>query len=167
MVKRAIAALAIAAMSTACIGTSGLTGKVKKFNLTVVENRYGREGVFLGFQLLYVYRVCLALDLLIFNSIEFWTGTNPINGKSALAEVPVSQAEKIGFNEVDRAWAELASDHEAKLHVHFLNGDRMTFDVLRDERAYTVSYMGRVFYEGTIDQPLETADALLQGGTAK
>lgn len=131
----------------------GAWRKVKKFNLTAIENRYGREGLYLGLQVLWLYRLCAVLDLFVFNSIEFWAGTNPVNGKSALAELPLSEAEKIGFHDVNRARVELVNDHEAKLHLEFRNGDRVAFNVIREERTYTVSYMGRVFYEGRIEEP--------------
>jgi hypothetical protein len=150
MVKRAVLALALFASLTGCMGTGGLVGKVRKFNLTATEHRWGREGIFLGLNVLWVYRICAVLDLFVFNSIEFWSGTNPLNGKSALVDVPRAAAEKMGFLGIDRAQVERLSDDEAKLHLDFQNGDRMAFDVLREGESYTVSYLGRVFFEGEI-----------------
>jgi hypothetical protein len=138
-------------MSTACLGTSGLSGNLKEFNLEVVENRYGRETIFFVLNAVWVYRICTVLDLLIFNSIEFWSGTNPLNGKSPLVDVPVSEAEKIGFHDLERAQVELVAENTAKLHLDFRNGDHMAFDVLRNEGDYTVSYLGRVIFEGKVD----------------
>src|SRR5262245_53890079 len=150
MVKRVALASALVATFTGCIGTGGLNGKVKEFNLKAVENRYGREGIFLGLQVLWIDRICSVLDLFIFNSIEFWSGTNPINGKKALANLSRSEVEKIGFKEIEGAQVELVSENDAKLYVDFQNGDRMTLDVVRQGEEYTVSYMGRVFYTGHI-----------------
>lgn len=155
---RALLASALALLSTGCLGTGALSGKVREFNLEVVENRYGREGVFLGLQIIWVYRICTVLDLFVFNSIEFWSGSNPINGKNALADIPLSAAEKMSLREVDRAQVEWVSESEAKLIVDFVNGDHMSFDVTRDQDVYTVSYMGRVFYNGHV------AGSLSQGG---
>jgi hypothetical protein len=151
-VKRAIFALALVlASSTGCIGTFALGEKVKKANLTVVENRWGREGIFLALNLLWVYRICAVFDLFIFNSIEFWSGENVVNGKSRLVDVPASTIERMGQLEIERARVERLSETEAKLHVDLRNGDRMAFDVLREGESYTVSYAGRVFYEGKLD----------------
>jgi hypothetical protein len=151
-VKRAILALTLLAVSSGCLGTGGLSGKVKHFNLSATENRWGREGIYFAFQVLPVYRLCTLLDLLIFNSIEFWSGRNPLNGRSPMVDVPRSEVEKIGFNDVDRAQVELVSENAARLHIDFASGDRMGFDVLRDGDSYTVSYLGRVFFEGRVQQ---------------
>lgn len=58
-----------------------------KLNLTAVDNRYARAGLYLLMSP--VYGIAATADLFIFNSIEFWTGTNPISGKSpAVADMP-------------------------------------------------------------------------------
>jgi hypothetical protein len=150
MLKRLVLAIVLVAMCTGCLGRGALNREVKKLNLNAVENRWGREGIYFGLQALWVYRVCTVLDLFIFNSIEFWSGKNPINGGGALAELPLSQVEKIGFREIEGARVALLSGNEAKLQLHFQNGDRMTFDVLRHDADYTISYQGRVFFQGKI-----------------
>lgn len=161
--KRASLALALVSVltgsvSTGCLGRSGLSGNLKEFNLEVTENRYGREAIFFVLNVVWVYRICTILDLFIFNSVEFWSGTNPLNDKSPLVDVPMSEVEKIGFNDLERAQVELVSENAAKLHLGFRNGDRMAFDVLRDDDDYTVSYLGRVFFEGKVD-PAATLEA--------
>lgn len=65
-----------------------------KLNLSAVDNRYARAGLYVLMSP--VYGVAAAADLFIFNSIEFWTGTNPISGKSpAVADKPMSAVIKI------------------------------------------------------------------------
>jgi hypothetical protein len=150
MVKRAVVALSLLAMATGCMGTQGLGGQVKKFNLNVTENRWGREGVFFALNVLWVYRICTVLDLFIFNSIEFWSGSNPINGRSPLVDVPPSEVQKMGFREINKAQVERLSESEAKLYLDFENGDRMSLDVARDGDGYAVSYLGRVLFEGQV-----------------
>jgi hypothetical protein len=78
-----------------CMGHMGLTQKVKKVNLKVTENRWGREGIFLGFQILWVYRISALVDLLVLNSIEFWSGENPVNHQPALVNIPKEVLEQI------------------------------------------------------------------------
>jgi hypothetical protein len=69
----------------ACLGQGALGGKVLKFNLSVVQNKWSRWLVFLALNVIPVYPIAGAIDLVIINSIEFHTGTNPISGKPRLA----------------------------------------------------------------------------------
>ncbi|RJX75732.1 DUF3332 domain-containing protein [Vibrio sinensis] len=79
---------------TGCMGQMATTGLVSKFNLEIVDNRYAREGMFL--LLSPVYGLTGTVDLFIFNAIEFWTGTNPISGKSpAVVDMPTKNYIKV------------------------------------------------------------------------
>lgn len=119
----------------------------------MTEHRWGREGVFIGLHLIWVYRIATICDLLVFNSIEFWSGENPINGKSALVDMPMDEVQKkFGFNDVESAKVERLSATEAKLYLRFTDGDRLTFDVTREQENYTISYLGREFFKNTITQ---------------
>lgn len=62
-----------------CVGSNVATSKILQFNLEVVENKYARGGV--NVLLAPVYALTVAVDLLVFNSIEFWTGESPLNGE--------------------------------------------------------------------------------------
>lgn len=62
-----------------CVGSNAVTEKLMGFNVKVVDNRYARAGV--NFLLSPVYGFTLLSDVFVVNSIEFWSGTNPINGK--------------------------------------------------------------------------------------
>ncbi|MEW6077903.1 MAG: DUF3332 family protein [Thermodesulfobacteriota bacterium] len=148
--KKTIALILVAALLSGCMGTGAINAKAKELNLKVTENRWGREGTFLVFTVLWVYRVCAVLDLFIFNSIEFWSGKNFINGKNALVDLPMDQVQMIGLNDINNARIERIDENNAKLHVDFENGDKMTFDVIRDQDVYTVSYLGREFYRGEL-----------------
>ena len=71
--------------STACIGRMAISGKVMEFNLSVSEDKWAREIVFLALYVIPVYEFAGLADLIVVNSIEFWTGTNPVNGEPRLA----------------------------------------------------------------------------------
>lgn len=88
-----VTALSVSSL-TGCMGQMATTGLVSKFNLEIVDNRYGREGVFL--LLSPVYGLAGTIDLFIFNSIEFWTGTNPVSGRSpAVVDTPTKNYIKV------------------------------------------------------------------------
>lgn len=74
----------IASFSTACIGNFALTAKVRKFNLDTTPTRWGRQLLFLCLYIIPVYPFSGLIDILIINSIEFWSGTNPIDESSAV-----------------------------------------------------------------------------------
>lgn len=80
-----------------CMGQMGLTQKAIGVNLKLVDNRYGRAGIYiLGTP---VYAVTSVIDLFIINSIEFWTGTNPITKKKpAIVDTPVDAWMKVDDN---------------------------------------------------------------------
>jgi hypothetical protein len=93
MIKRIAATLLIAAFglsSTACIGRFATSGLVRKFNLTVVQDKWPHEIVFLLLYIIPVYPLAGLIDMIIVNSIEFWTGTNPIDGGPRVAGASVA-----------------------------------------------------------------------------
>ena len=159
--KRLLLILLVPLTLVGCMGTGGLGGKVKKFNLEVTEHRWGREAVFLGLHIIWVYRICTVLDLLVFNSIEFWSGENPINGKSPLVDIPLETVKKMGMNDVNKAQIERLTADKAKLYIDFTNGDKISFDVDRTDDQYTVSYLGKEFFNGSINNT-NSAPALEQ-----
>ena len=95
MIPVAIVVATCILLTTGCIGNMGITQNVKKVNLSPTENRWGREGTFIGFHVFWVYRISTLLDLVVFNSIEFWSGENPITKQPALVNIPQEKLEKI------------------------------------------------------------------------
>jgi Domain of unknown function (DUF3332) len=69
--------LLFGSLTTSCTGPFNLTGNLHNWN-TSIENKWGEEGMFLVLAILPVYAICILGDAIIFNSIEFWGGENPI-----------------------------------------------------------------------------------------
>jgi hypothetical protein len=78
-------AVAFGLTSTACIGRMALSGTLLKWNLEVAQGKWPRWIIFFVLYVIPVYPFCGAVDLIIINSLEFWTGTNPISGEEGLA----------------------------------------------------------------------------------
>ena len=80
--KRTLAAFVLAGFlplaTTACFGSFQLTRKVYNFNREVSPDKWIRELAFLVMVVLPVYGFASFLDAVLFNSIEFWTGNNPV-----------------------------------------------------------------------------------------
>ncbi|MEL0630820.1 DUF3332 family protein [Psychromonas aquatilis] len=91
---------------SACVGSNAVTEKVMQFNLEVVDNRYARGGV--NILLTPIYALTLAVDVVVFNSLEFWTGKNPLNGNPHIFDSDVETQYHLN-NELD------PSLHEAPL----------------------------------------------------
>ncbi|MDR0510044.1 MAG: DUF3332 domain-containing protein [Rikenellaceae bacterium] len=60
-----------------CIGSFGLTSKVLDWNRNL-GGKFVNELVFIAFNIAPVYEVTVFADILVLNSIEFWTGSNPV-----------------------------------------------------------------------------------------
>lgn len=76
--KRLIATLLVLAFFlTGCFGSFNLTREVYKFN-KAQGNKWAQEIVFVILVVIPVYPFASLGDAVIFNSIEFWTGNNPV-----------------------------------------------------------------------------------------
>ncbi len=93
MLLAACAACLVITSTAGCIGRMALSGKVREFNLSVAHNRWAREGVFVLLYLFPVYEFAALGDVLVVNSIEFHTGTNPLSGEPRLARAGESHFE--------------------------------------------------------------------------
>ena len=69
-------------MTTSCIGSFNLTNRLLTWNKTV-SSKFVNELVFLAFWVLPVYEVSALADVLVLNTIEFWSGTNPMASNSS------------------------------------------------------------------------------------
>jgi len=130
---------------TGCMGQMATTGLVSKFNLEIVDNRYGREGMFL--LLSPVYGIAGAADLFVINAIEFWTGTNPLSGKSpAVVDTPTKNYIKVNDSldsslkdvplsnnsNVEHATMQQIDENTMQMDITYIDG---TQKVLRGEKA--------------------------------
>ena len=62
---------------SSCIGSFGLHSKLLNWNQGI-GNKFVNELVFLAFNIIPVYGICYLADALVINSIEFWSGSNPM-----------------------------------------------------------------------------------------
>ncbi|KAB2922203.1 MAG: DUF3332 family protein [Bacteroidetes bacterium] len=86
--KQAVIVLLIAAMavmSVGCYGSFTLTKKVYNWNGSMGD-KWTKELVFLVCVVVPVYEIAGTIDVLILNSIEFWTGQNPMNASAVTGD---------------------------------------------------------------------------------
>lgn len=83
--KKTILTVAFAALlcssMTSCMGKFALTRNLYAWN-DQVSNKFVNEVIFVAFWILPVYEVCGLADLLVLNTIEFWSGDNPMSAST-------------------------------------------------------------------------------------
>ena len=121
---------------SSCIGSFGLHRKLTTWN-EGVGNKFVNELVFLVFHLVPVYEVCYLADILVINTIEFWSGTNPMasvgdiktvkgengnylvetleNGYSITKEGDESASMELIFNQEESTWNVVAGGVSTEL----------------------------------------------------
>ena len=66
------------AVTSACFGSFNATRSLWKFNRDVSKNKFAQEVVFLALNIVPVYGVVGLVDAVALNTVEFWTGKNPM-----------------------------------------------------------------------------------------
>ncbi|MDE6638492.1 MAG: DUF3332 domain-containing protein [Muribaculaceae bacterium] len=80
----AVAALLCSSM-TSCMGKFALTRNLYAWN-DQISNKFVNELVFFAFWVLPVYEVCGIADLFVLNTIEFWSGDNPMTSSTKVID---------------------------------------------------------------------------------
>ena len=71
------ATLASSVLFSSCIGSFGLSNKLLDWNRNI-DSKFVNELVFVAFWIVPVYEISALADILVLNSIEFWSGSNPM-----------------------------------------------------------------------------------------
>jgi len=74
--KSLLCAIIGACLMSSCIGSFGLFNRVLDWNKQATGNKFLNELIFLVISP--AYAVCGVADFLVLNTIEFWSGNNPI-----------------------------------------------------------------------------------------
>ncbi len=79
-IKPTLIALVVALLLSSCYGPFKLTRNLHDWNGSLGDE-WVNSLVFYGLLVVPVYEVAAAIDVLILNTIEFWTGDNPVGFK--------------------------------------------------------------------------------------
>lgn len=157
--------LAMALLMSSCIGSFGLTNKLKNWN-DGLGGKFVNEAVFLVLHIVPVYEIAILADALVLNSIEFWSGGSALGKAGDTKIVKNGNGEDITvttlengynlsngdvsmnlvFDEADNSWAmeynnqvnkliKFTDDDKAELYL--LNGG--TMDVTLDEEGINMA----------------------------
>lgn len=77
--KNALTAVVLCSclLFSSCVGSFGLFNRLNSWNNSI-GSKFVNELVFLAFNIVPVYGVAYLADALVINSIEFWSGSNPM-----------------------------------------------------------------------------------------
>ncbi len=141
-------ALAGSMMFTSCIGSFALTNKLLSWNHQI-GNKFLNELVFFAFWVIPVYEVTSVADLLVLNSVEFWSGSNPVamgtkvikghdgeylvecDGKGyTITSKNDGSVVRLDFDQDEKSWSVTANDNTVTFmtfvddtHVNMINAD--------------------------------------------
>lgn len=135
-----IAAIISSMTLTSCIGSFQLTNKLLTWNQGI-GNKFVNELVFVAFWILPVYEVSGLADILVLNSIEFWSGNNPVaQGKTYIqgqnGEKYLVECDGKGYtitNPIDNSTVRLDFDTETREWSTDINGQRIVFMTFIDD----------------------------------
>ena len=123
--------------TSACYGPFNLTRNVYHWNSGIkgsgeVNGKWMKEIVFFGMIIIPVYMLSALADAFIFNSMEFWTGQNPI--KVTQGPDGYIQEVRLGDQTISVLWAE---DHRSAALTYRQQGHIVkTAHILEDDNGY-------------------------------
>ncbi|MGR5252418.1 DUF3332 domain-containing protein [Vibrio astriarenae] len=150
-----------------CVGSNAVTGKLMEFNVKAVDNRYARGG--LNMLLAPVYGITVAADYIVFNSLEFWTGKNPINGNPhifdtktgtyieinhqldpSLTEAPVPPISEV--RAIEKGQMQQIDENTLQMDITYNTGEQATLIGVKQEDNVTFYLDGEVIAQTTIQE---------------
>lgn len=119
-------------LSTAgCMGKFAVTNKVYSWNKKAANERWVNEFIFVGMAvILPVYSLTLLVDGIIFNSVEWWSGSNPV--------AAAGQQKRIMAADGSEAVLTMRSDGAIDVTAKAKDGKRSSFTLVRRDDAVLV-----------------------------
>lgn len=121
----------MAVMSVGCFGSFELTKKVYKWNDSM-SGKWVKELVFLVLNIVPVYDVAATIDVVILNTIEFWSGENPM-----MSSITTDDGTTVAFNKEKKETT--ITYGEKTFVVSYENGKATVKDGEGNVLAYAVS----------------------------
>lgn len=127
-IKIAVSAILVAGCSmifSSCIGSFALTNRVMSWNRNIGP-KFVNELVFFAFWVLPVYEVTALADVLVINSIEFWSGENPLTASVKVVDT-------------DNGRYLIACDGKGYTVTHEASGHEMRLDFDEPTQTWSVA----------------------------
>lgn len=140
-----VALIGSTGLMTGCYGPFRLTSKLHDWNGQVSDKKFVNELVFLGLCILPAYELCVLGDGLIFNSIEFWGGNNPI----AMQEGEVDESEimhegrKYKMIKTKNNLTVALADTDLKTDFRYFPEEKAWYQMKGEEKVQVVKLKGK------------------------
>lgn len=95
--------LAATIVLSSCIGSFQLTNRIKDWNSNL-GNKFVNELVFLACHIVPVYQICIFVDAVVLNSIEFWTGKQALANAGEKKIVKNSEGQDIEITALENGY---------------------------------------------------------------
>lgn len=160
---------------SSCIGSFSLTNKLMNWNRNV-SNKFVNELIFFAFWILPVYEVTALADVLVLNSIEFWSGSNPVakgtkviegqdgrylvecDGKGyTITSENDRSVVRLDFDAADNSWSVQQDGKSVKLMTFVDDNHVNMLDANGNYRLVELSQAGLMAYQGAISSQMFTA----------
>ena len=140
-------------MFSSCIGSFGLWNNLKDWNQGV-SNKFVNELIFVAFHIVPVYEIAYLADVLVLNSIEFWSGSNPTASIGEVKEVKGENGEYLVKTNTD-GYTITKKGEEKSVDLVY-NKDNNTWNAVADGQSFELVKMNE---DGT-------ATVSMQNGTS-
>ena len=139
--------------TSACIGRMAATREVSKANLRISSDKWPRELTFLLLHIVPVYQIAYIADVLVVNSIEFWTGENPISGEQRLARA--GQSHTVRGPEGEFAVSTFRTDGSVDIEIYASDGSGSFVNLAPDANGVCArdaagNVLGSVDWDGSL-----------------
>ena len=134
---------------SSCIGSFGLWNQLKSWNQGI-GNKFVNEIVFFAFHVVPVYEVCYLADMLVLNSIEFWSGSNPLAEVGTVRTIEGENGEYL-VKTNENGYTISKKGEDASLELVF-NQENQTWNAIAENETYELMTMNE---DGTISVKLQ------------
>ncbi|MEG0463265.1 MULTISPECIES: DUF3332 domain-containing protein [Bacteroides] len=139
---------------SSCVGSFGLFNRLASWNQTV-GHKFVNELVFIALNIIPVYPVAYLADALVINSIEFWTGSNPMANVGDVKKVKGENGNYM-VETLENGYS-ITKEGEKKAMELIYNKDANTWNVVAEGQTTELLKMNN---DGTADMMLPNGKTL-------
>ena len=139
---------------SSCIGSFALHQKVLNWNQGIGD-KWVNEVVFLALNIIPVYGICYFADAVVINSIEFWSGDNPVASIGDVRQVKVENGNYL-VTTLENGYSITKEGEDLSMSLTY-NQDDNSWNVTQDG---VTSELFRINENGAVEYALPNGEAM-------